>query len=225
MNRRSAFDPAVVGAIWRREWAAYFRSAAGWVVVALFLALQGLVFWMFVQFLGRPDAPPGGVMEFFFGGTILYWIALGLLATVVPMRLLAEEVRSGTIEPLLTAPVSAGEVVLGKWLAALTFYLAAWAPTSLYLVYLRHVGAALDPGPIAAGYLGTVLLGAAVLAVGLLASAVTRNQLVAAALSFVALFVALLIGALEAEVRAPGVASALHRVSFFRVMEDCGHGI
>ncbi len=225
MNRRSAFDPAVAGAIWRREWAAYFRSAAGWVVVALFLALQGLVFWMFVQFLGRPDAPPGGVMEFFFGGTILYWIALGLLATVVPMRLLAEEVRSGTIEPLLTAPVSAGEVVLGKWLAALTFYLAAWAPTSLYLVYLRHVGAALDPGPIAAGYLGTVLLGAAVLAVGLLASAVTRNQLVAAALSFVALFVALLIGALEAEVRAPGVASALHRVSFFRVMEDFGHGI
>jgi len=225
MIRRSAFDPAVVGAIFRREWAAYFRGAAGWVVLALFLALQGLVFWMFVQFLGRPDAPPGGVMEFFFGGTILYWIALALLATVVPMRLLAEEVRAGTIEPLLTAPVSAGEVVLGKWLAALAFYLAAWAPTLLYLVYLRHVGAALDPGSIAAGYLGTALLGAAVLAVGLLASAVTRNQLVAAALSFVAIFVALLIGALEAEVRAPGLASALHRVSLFRMMEDFGHGI
>ena len=55
----------------------YFRTPAGWAVLALFLLLQGLVFWMFVQFLGRPDAPPGGVMEFFFGGTILYWIALG----------------------------------------------------------------------------------------------------------------------------------------------------
>jgi ABC-2 type transport system permease protein len=216
---------AVVAAIWRREWAAYFRTPAGWVVLALFLALQGLVFWMFVQFLGRPDAPPGGVMEFFFGGTILYWIALALLATVVPMRLVAEELRTGTIEPLLTAPVSAVEIVLGKWLAALAFYLSAWAPTLLYLGYLLRVGAALDPGPIAAGYLGTALLGAAALAVGLLASTVTRNQLVAAALSFVAFFVALLLGALETEVRAPGLAAALHRVSLFRMMEDFGHGI
>ena len=104
-------------AILRRECAAYFRTPAGWAVLALFLALQGIVFWMFVQFLARPDAPPGGVMEFVFGGTMLFWIALALLATVLPMRLLAEELRSGTIEPLLTAPVTAGEVVLGKWLA------------------------------------------------------------------------------------------------------------
>ena len=76
-------------AIARREWAAYLRTPAGWAVLALFLCLQGIVFWMFVQFLGRPDAPPGGVMEFFFGGTILYWIALGLLSTVLPMRLVA----------------------------------------------------------------------------------------------------------------------------------------
>jgi ABC-2 type transport system permease protein len=220
-----AASAAVVGAIFRREWAAYYRVPAGWVVLALFLALQGLVFWMFVQFLGRPDAPPGGVMEFFFGGTILYWIALAFLVTVVPMRLVAEERRSGTIEPLLTAPVSAGEVVLGKWLAALAFYLAAWAPTLLYLGYLRQVGAALDPGPIAAGYLGTALLGAAALAVGLCASALTRNQLVAAALTFATFFAALLAGALEAEVRAPGVAATLRRLSLFRMMEDFGRGI
>ncbi len=225
MIRGSAPDLAVLLAIFRREWAAYFRSAAGWVVLALFLGLQGLVFWMFVQFLGRPDAPPGGVMEFFFGGTILYWIALALLATVVPMRLLAEERRAGTIEALLTAPVSDAEVVLGKWLAALAFTLAAWVPTLLYLVYLRRVGAPLDPGPIAAGYLGTALLCAAALAVGLLASALTRNQLVAAAVSFAAFFAALLVGALEAEVRTPAVAAALHRFSPFRMMEDFGHGI
>ena len=212
-------------AIARREWAGYFRTPAGWAVLALFLLLQGIVFWMFVQFLGRPDAPPGGVMEFFFGGTILYWIALGLLATVVPMRLIAEELRTGTIEPLLTAPVSPGEVVVGKWLAALGFYLAAWAPTLLYLLYLRRVGAALEPGPILAGYLGTVLIGAAALAIGLLASALTRNQLVAATLSFVGFLAALLVGALEAAVRAPAVAATLRRYSLFRVMEDFGHGI
>ena len=212
-------------AILRREWAAYFRTPAGWAVLALFLALQGFVFWMFVQFLARPDAPPGGVMEFFFGGTMLYWIALALLATVLPMRLVAEERRSGTIEPLMTAPVAASEVVLGKWLGALTFFAVSWAPTLLYVVYLRAVGAALDPGPIAAGYLGTLLIGGAALAVGLLASTVTRNQLVAATLSFVAFFVALLVGALEGQVRSPGLAAALRRASLFRTMEDFGHGI
>jgi hypothetical protein len=212
-------------AIARREWAAYFRTPAGWAVLALFLFLQGLVFWMFVQFLGRPDAPPGGVMEFFFGGTILYWIAVGLLATVVPMRLVAEELRAGTIEPLMTAPVSPLEVVAGKWLAAVGFYVAAWAPTALMVVYLRAVGGALDPGPIAAGYLGTLLLGMAALAVGLLASALTRNQLVAATLSFVLFLAALLAGALEAEARTPALAAALRRYSLFRAMEDFGHGI
>ncbi len=68
-------------------------------------------------------------------------------------------------------------------------------------MYLRRVGAALEPGPDRAGYLGTVLLGAAALAIGLLASAVTRNQLVAATLSFVGFLAALLAGALEAAVR------------------------
>jgi hypothetical protein len=212
-------------AIARRECASYFRTPAGWAVLALFLFLQGLVFWMFVQFLGRPDAPPGGVMEFFFGGTILYWIAVGLLSTVVPMRLLAEELRSGTIEPLMTAPVSPFEVVLGKWAAAVGFYAAAWAPTGLTIVYLRAIGGALDPGPIAAGYLGTMLLGMTALAVGLLASALTRNQLVAATLSFVLFLAALLAGALEAEARAPAIAAALRRYSLFRTMEDFGHGI
>src|SRR6185503_16197608 len=100
------------------------------------------------------------------GGTILYWIAVGLLATVVPMRLLAEELRTGTIEPLMTAPVSPLEVVLGKWAAAVGFYAAAWAPTALTIAYLRALGGALDPGPIWAGYLGTMLLWMAALAVG-----------------------------------------------------------
>jgi ABC-2 type transport system permease protein len=215
----------VVLAILRRECAAYFRTPAGWVVLALFLALQGVVFWTFLQVLGRPDAPPGGVMELFFGGTILYWIALGLLATVLPIRLIAEERRAGTLEPLLTAPVSPGEVVLGKWLAALAFYVAAWAPTLLYVAYLHRIGGSPDPGPTAAGYLGTLLLGAAFLALGLLASSLTRSQVIAGALSFGLFFASLLLGALEATAPSPVVAAALHRLSPFRMMEDFGRGI
>jgi hypothetical protein len=213
------------GVILRRETAAYFRTPAGWAVLALFLALQGIVFWMYVQFLARPDAPPGGVMEFVLGRTMLFWIAMALLAAVVPMRLLAEELRSGTIEALMTAPVSAAEVVVGKWLAALVFLTAAWAPTSLYVVYLRAVGAELDAGAIASGYLGTALVGAASLAVGLAASAVTRHQLLAAALSFVAFVGAVLLGAVERSVRAPALAAALRRVSLLRMMDDFSHGI
>jgi ABC-2 type transport system permease protein len=212
-------------AVLRREWEAYFRTPAGWLVTTLFLTLQGVVFWLFLRMLASPDAPPGGVMEWVFGGTMMYWIALALLATVAPMRLVAEELRSGTIEPLLTAPVTAGEVVLGKWLAALAFFATAWVPTLAYVVYLRATGASPDPGPIAAGYLGTILLGAATMAVGVAASALTRNQLVAAALSFVLFFVALLAGALEGQVRSPEVAAVVRRASLFRLMEDFGHGI
>jgi ABC-2 type transport system permease protein len=216
---------SAIVALLRREWEAYFRTPAGWAVTTLFLTLQGVVFWLFLRMLASPDAPPGGVMEWVFGGTMMYWIALALLATVAPMRLVAEELRSGTIEPLLTAPVSAAEVVLGKWLAAVAFFATAWVPTLAYVVYLRATGAAPDPGPLAAGYLGTLLLGAATMAVGLAASAVTRNQLVAAALSFVVFFVALLAGALEGQVRSPAVAAVVRRASLFRLMEDFGHGI
>ena len=216
---------SAVAAILRREWEAYFRTPAGWAVMTLFLALQGVVFWLFLRLLSGPDAPPGGVMEFFFGGTMMYWIALALLVTVAPMRLIAEELRSGTIEPLLTAPVTPAEVVIGKWLSAVTFFATAWVPTLAYVVYLRATGASLDAGPIAAGYLGTLLVGAAAMAVGLAASAATRNQLVAAALSFVAFFVALLVGALEGQVRSPDLAATVRRASLFRMMEDFGHGI
>jgi len=142
---------SAVIAIVRREWEAYFRTPAGWAVMALFLTLQGVVFWMFLRLLASPDAPPGGVMEFFFGGTMMYWIAAALLVTVAPMRLVADELRAGTIEPLLTAPVTAAQVVIGKWLAAVAFFATVWVPTLAYVVYLRAAGAMPDPGPIAAG--------------------------------------------------------------------------
>jgi ABC-2 type transport system permease protein len=209
----------------RRDLAAYFHGPSGALVAGLFLALQGTVFWLFVRFLGRPDAPPGGLFEFFFGGTLLYWVAVALLATVVPMRLLAEETRSGTIETLLTAPVRFGEVVVGKWLAALAFYALLWAPTLLYLPFLRHVGAPLDAGAVASGYLGTLLVGAAALAIGLAASAATRNQLLAAAGSFVVFFLLLLVGLLHTQVAGAAAAAVLRRASLFRIMEDFGHGV
>ena len=118
-----------------------------------------------------------------------------------------------------------GEVVLGKWLGALVFFAAAWAPTLLYLVYLRAVGAGLDPGADRRRLPGHVADRRGGAGGRPAASAVTRSQLLAATLSFVAFFVALLVGAVEGQVRAPALAAALRRASLFRMMEDFGHGI
>ena len=72
-------------AVFRRELASTFRTPVGWAVLALFLALQGIVFWLYVQFLARPDAPPGGVMEFVLGRTMLFWVAMALLMSAGAM--------------------------------------------------------------------------------------------------------------------------------------------
>jgi ABC-2 type transport system permease protein len=92
-------------------------------------------------------------------------------------------------------------------------------------VFLRAIGASVDPGPILSGYLGTALIGGAAMAFGLFASAVTRNQIVAATLSFVGFFLVLLAGAVEGQIDDPRLGAIVHRLSLFRMMEDFGHGI
>jgi ABC-2 type transport system permease protein len=211
--------------ILRRELGAFFYSPAAYVVLALFLLLQGIVFFLFLSYLNAPGAPPGPVFQYFFGQTLLYWIAVLFTVAVVPMRLLAEERRSGTIETLLTAPVGDLEVVLGKYLAALAFYAFLWSPTLIYVALVRAQAGVVDPGPIAAGYLGTLLEGAAFMAVGTLASALSSNQIVAAVLSFVFGFALLLVGVLGSVTTSPAVREVLAHVSLLRQMQDFSIGI
>jgi ABC-2 type transport system permease protein len=216
-------------AIARRELAAYFLSPVSWIVLTLFLLIEGYTFWLFCELLNGRDTPHGAVLQYFFGGTFLYWVFVMFLVAVLTMRLLAEEKRAGTIEPLLTAPVDRWEVVVGKFLGALGFWAALWLPTLLYVVVLRAYapeGAAPDPGPIVAGYLGTMLIGAGAIAIGLVASALTRNQILAAVLAFVALVMLLLIGVVgDALVRTGPSAEVLRYLNLFRHMEDFGRGI
>ncbi len=191
----------------RRELVSYFLSPVAYLVLTLFLLVQGYSFWLFVELLAGRDAPHGAAMQYFFGGTFLYWLFVMFLVSTITMRLVAEERRAGTLEPLLTAPVDEAAVVLGKYLGALAFD----AP---------------DPGPIAAGYLGTLLVGASALAVGTLCSTVTRNQIVAAVACFVALVLLLLVGALgDALVRTGPWSAVLAYINLFRHMEDFGRGI
>jgi ABC-2 type transport system permease protein len=209
----------------RRELGALFHSPISWVVMTLFLVATGWEFWMLTAILNGRDSPHGAVLQYFFGGTFLYWLFLMFIVSVISMRLIAEERRTGTLEPLLTAPVSELDVALGKFLGALAFYAALWAPTLLYVVILRSY-TPIQAGPIAAGYLGTLLVGAGALALGLFFSTLTRNQIVAAVLSFVVLALLLLCGAVgDLQVRTGPWAALLQHLNLFRHMEDFGRGL
>lgn len=208
----------------RRELAAYFLSPVSYLIATLFLLVQGYSFWLFVRILNDHPAQHGAVLQYFFGGTVLFWLFVMFLAAVITMRLVAEERRSGTLEPLLTAPVGEPSVVVGKYLGALGFYAALWIPTLLYVVLLRAYAPA-DVGPIAAGYFGTLLVSSSALAIGLFFSTVTRNQILAAVLSFVTLSLLLLLGPLGRMVASPALQAIFSYIDLFAHMDELGRGI
>lgn len=109
------------------------------------------------------------------------YLMVVMVPPILTMRAFAEEKRTGSLELLMTAPVRDHEVVLGKWLATWIFYALLWLPTLLILVGLgRWLGIALPVGQVLASYLGLLSLGSLLLAVGLFASSLTDNQLLAA---------------------------------------------
>jgi ABC-2 type transport system permease protein len=152
-----------------------------WVLLGVFLLLQGGIFYsIIVHFstftdLSVDDGPLGA---YFGQNSVFLLMTLLLVCPALSMRLLAEERRSGTIEALMTAPVAPAGVVLGKYAAALATYVVMWLPTLLYAVILRNTGS-VDWRVIGASYLGLLLVGAQYLAIGALASALSRSQFVA----------------------------------------------
>lgn len=160
-----------VAAIFRREFASYFDSPLAYIVVPAFLGLVG-GFSLFFQ-----DVFDAGVASM---RTVFFWSAVFylLLIPAVTMRLFAEERRTGSIELLVTLPVTEAEMVLGKYLAALALMTVALALTATFPITIGMQGE-LDPGPVLGGYLGLFLLGASFTAIGTAASTLTRNQVVA----------------------------------------------
>jgi len=180
-----------------KEIRAFIYSPIIYIVLCGFLVLNGWVFWILLNALNNPQGPaPASAMELFFGGTFFFWFSIILIPPVLTMRLLAEEVRSGTIEMLATAPVTDLEIVLSKYLGSLVFYCILWLPTVLYVFILRSL-TSVDMGPIGASYLGVFLIGGVFLSVGLLASSLSRNQVIAAVISFVISLIFLSIGILS----------------------------
>ena len=211
-----------VWATFSRELRAYFYSPLAYVVLFFFLVVNGFVFCYIVTALNNPAAVAARPLDFFFGGIL--WPILLILAPVLTMRLLSEERRSGSIEVLMTAPVSEGQVVAGKYLAALVFYISLWVPTLVYGLLLAHYSS-LDWGPVAGGYLGTIGIGALFLAVGLFASAMTKSQLVAAIVTFALTFFLAMLGLLESIFNNDFAHQAFGYVSLFNHMDELAKGI
>jgi len=168
-----------------KEFKSYLSSPMAYIVTGIFLVLTGFFFSM------SPSTYSETSLESFLqAGEFL----LLLLASVLTMRLLAEERKIGTIELLMTAPVRESEVIIGKFLGSLGTLVAMLALTLYYPILLMLFG---DPdlGPIGTGYLGLFLFGATSLAVGIFASSLTSNQIVSAVVAGGILFALFFLGA------------------------------
>lgn len=180
--------------ICQKELRSYFVSPIGYAVIALFALIFGLVFYIaardFVNYTFRAQmmggAPTSNVNEQIirpilgFAGTVSLF-----LIPMITMRLFAEEKRNGTIELLLTSPVEDIGIVLGKWLGALLLYLCTLGMSMLSIALLFLWGKP-DWKPVAVGYLGLILQGACLLALGTFISLLTSNQIVAGGITFFA---------------------------------------
>lgn len=166
----------------RRELGAYFLSPIAYAVSAVFLFSTGLAFGL-GTFQNGAEASLRSLLEF--------WIVL-VLVFVLPMltmRLFSEEIRSGTIESLMTAPITETQIVLGKFFGAFAFFLVLLATLLIYPLILRQYGP-IDAKLLVCNLLGLILLGGLYIAVGLFFSACTKHQIVAVLLSFALLALA-----------------------------------
>jgi ABC-2 type transport system permease protein len=172
--------------IYRRELASYFNSPVAYIIITLFLLVSGYLFFSQVFLVGE------ATMRDLFGITPLIF---AFFAPAITMRLLAEEKRSGTIELLITMPITDWQVVLGKFFAALSLLMVMVLLTLAYPLTLGTMGD-LDWGAVIGGYLGLVLLGGAYISIGLMASSWTRNQIIAFIVAWAITFALYLFGKL-----------------------------
>ncbi|MDH4069041.1 MAG: ABC transporter permease [Ignavibacteria bacterium] len=169
--------------IFRRELQSYFNSPVAYVVIVFFLAVVG---WFFSSSLFLMNiASLATVFE------VIPWIFIGFIPAIT-MRLLAEEKKAGTIELLVTKPIRDVEIILGKFFAAWALLGATLLPTLIYLVAVSSIGE-IDPGPVFAGYLGLFLMGGVYVSIGLFASSLTENQIVAFIVTLIAVLALFLI--------------------------------
>ena len=211
-------------ALTRRELATYFLGPMAFLVLLAFQVIAWLNFWDLVDALARNQRTVSGLrdpLNSYITGSTPFWIGMMVAIPALTMRLLAEERRSGTLESLLTAPVTEAEVVVAKWLAGVVMYLVLLIPFALYLPFLYYqANYRFDLGPVLALGLGLTTLGMMFVAIGLFFSALTRNQVVAAVGTFAALFVLVLVNTVMANYASLRRASWGDAASFVSVINQ-----
>lgn len=161
--------------IYQKEFKDYFASPIAYIVIAIFLAVIGWLFFATFFIFDQAD------MRRFFNLLPLFF---ALVVPIVTMRLFAEELNVGSYELLLTLPVTFRDIIVGKFLAAVAFIVALLIPTLSYPLFISTIGD-LDWGVVIGGYIGAVLLGSAYAAIGLFASSLTRNQIISCIVAIV----------------------------------------
>lgn len=155
--------------IFKKEFKGYFISPIAYIVISIFLILTGWFFFSTFFLYGQAE------MRGFFS---LLPIIFSFIIPAVTMRLFSEEFNTGSYELILTMPVSSLDIIIGKFMAAAAFAVIMLLPTFFYAVFISFIGD-LDWGPVIGGYIGAILLGASFSAIGLFASSLTRNQIIA----------------------------------------------
>ena len=171
--------------LWKREVASAFLTPMAWVILFFLLLVTGFNFYAGVSILNHGPTEVTVVESFF--NTIFFWFAFLLLFPLLTMRLFSEEYRSGTIEPLMTAPVRDSQVVLAKFFGVLFLYCVLWSPTAIYFLifwWQTHLTAAGAVGAYFGAYLLLLIMGMFFLSIGCLCSSLTRHQITAGVMTF-----------------------------------------
>lgn len=226
-------------AVLQKELRSYFVSPIAYVVLTVFLVISGYFFYNIVsifversmmmmmqsqQFGGTPPAMdvPSLVSRNFFG--VVSTVILFMLP-MITMPTFADEKRRGTIELLLTSPVTNVQIILGKFLAALSFFLVMLLPTMLYHIFVYvYSSPKMTFGPVFSGYLGLLLLGGALISLGIFISTLTENQIVAASVTFGAF---LILWVIDLSARSGGtvVQEVVSYLSILNHFEDFSKGV
>ncbi len=212
--------------LWQRETAAYFRTPVAAVGGAFFLLIVGSAFALLASRSSGGVIDAGIVPAFF--SSLWFWLALLAVTPLLTMRLFAEEIRLGTLDSLLSAPVKEHEIVLSKFAAALAVFVLFWTPLLLYPLVARLCGASLplpDSGSLLASALGTLLIGSFFLSAGLFCSLLSRHQVIAAMMSLAFLGLCASAGPITDRFRFFAFSPVSHYFSPPRHMRDFAAGI
>ncbi len=178
--------------ITQRELYAYFASPIAYIMMAFFLAFSGALFAIF--FNQSPSSAELNTIMRGWSGSVGFFLLIFI--SIITIRLIAEEQRTGTLELLLTSPVRDWEVVVGKFLATVVLLLLTLAFTFFYILLMIIFGGRADWGPVLSGYLGLLLIGAVAAAFGILASSLTQSQAVAAVIGILVCIILWFLGPL-----------------------------